>query len=127
MRGRSGARRVPEGRDAEVEDFDASLSRDQDVLGLDVAVNDQVLMRVGDGRTYLKEQPQAIVQREILLITIAIDGHALDAFDDDVRQSAGCCAGIEQACDVRAISCAKEHPLLLKAVPARGRTPATGP
>ena len=50
------------------------VSRDQDVLGLDVAVDDQVLMRVRDGGTHLNEEPQAIVQREILLFTTAVIG-----------------------------------------------------
>ena len=62
----SGDRALDAARDAEVGDQRHAV-HDQDVLGLDVAVHQVLLVRVAERRGNLPGQPQRIVERQLRL------------------------------------------------------------
>ena len=57
-------------RDAEVEQLRRAAGRDQDIGRLDVAMDDQVLMRVLDRGADLEEERQARAQVEALFVAV---------------------------------------------------------
>ena len=59
---RRGFARIEQLRDAEVEQLRRAFGRHQDVGGLQVAVHDQVLVRVLDGAADVEEQLQPLAQ-----------------------------------------------------------------
>lgn len=65
---------VQELRDAEVEQLNGPLTRDQDVRRLQVPVDDEVLMRVVNGAAHPLEQAKAVFDREALAIAVLGDG-----------------------------------------------------
>jgi len=88
-------------RDAEVEKFHLPVGRDEDVRWLDVAVDDQVGVRLGDRRADVEEETQACVHGEAPGVAKAVDGLAVDVLEDDIRLARGRHAGVEDAGDVR--------------------------
>ena len=64
----------------EVEQFWHTRGGYENVLRLDVAMDDQVLMRIAHGIAYEKEEIQALADRETLLVGVLIDGLAIDIF-----------------------------------------------
>ena len=62
--------------DAEIEQLDAAVVIDEHVQRLDVAMHDQVRVRVGDGREHVEEQADARFAVEPLQVAVAIDGAA---------------------------------------------------
>ena len=90
-------------RDAEIDDLgrDAvAFIRDQDVRGLQIAVDDALLMsvmhRLADG----DEKLQPVAEVELVLIAVAGDGAALDQLHDEVGHAFVGLPGIEDAGDV---------------------------
>ena len=59
--------------DAEVEQLGDAVGRDQDVRGLDVAVDDQALMGVMDGVAHLAEHRQPLADRQLTFPTVHVD------------------------------------------------------
>jgi hypothetical protein len=78
-------------------------------------VDDSLLMGVLNGLADGDEQLQALLGREMLLVTVAGDGDALDKLHDEVRAAAIRGAGIEHLGDVRVIHDRQGLPLLLEA------------
>ena len=60
---------------------------DKDVGRLEVAVNNQVGMRVGDGAEDVEEEPQPRLDPECVIVAVGVDGGAVDVLDDEVRLS----------------------------------------
>ena len=71
--------------DAEVEQFDVTIVADDDVTRLQVAMNDQILVRVCDRIASLQKQVEPFVQAGTALPAPFGDRHALDQFHDHVR------------------------------------------
>ena len=71
--------------DAEVEQLGRAFGGDQDVGRLEVAMHDQVLVRVLNRRADLQEQLQARAHVELLPIAITIERLAVDVLHDEVR------------------------------------------
>jgi hypothetical protein len=92
-----------------VNDFDEHVAR------LDVAVDDAFLVRMLYGVTYRDEQVEPLLRRELFLIAILRDRHALDAFHDKVRPAAGGDASVEHLGDVGVIHDGKGLPLGVEA------------
>jgi hypothetical protein len=85
--------------DAEVEQAWRAVGGHQDVAGLQVAMDDQVAMGILHGIADLSEQLQALAHAEPLLLTVDVDGHAIDGVHDDERQAGVGGARVDQARD----------------------------
>src|SRR5688500_3865151 len=59
-------------RDPEVKELDVPFTRDEDVGGFQVAVNDQVTVRVLNGSRHLAEQLETRINRKELFVAIVI-------------------------------------------------------
>ena len=71
--------------DAEVEELHLALAGDEDVRRLEVAVHHQVRMRIGDRVAHLEEDRELGREGESGLGAEAIDRHALDVLEREVR------------------------------------------
>ena len=86
---------------SEVEKLWYSISIDQNVARLQVAVDDEMAMRVFNRGAHRKEEAQPLFDAEIVLRGILCDPGPLDVLHDQVGSSIVCAASIEQSCDVR--------------------------
>ena len=87
--------------DAEVQQLDLPPRGDQHVARLEVAVQQQVAVRVGHRLGQLQEQRQALLHRQAHAgLVDRSPGHV---FHDEVGQAVGRAAGIEQVGDVRMV------------------------
>ena len=84
---RPGAARVglEQLRDAEIEQLDVAVDADEHVGGLEIAVHDQVGMRVRDGREHFEKQAKAGVDIQPVLVAVAVDPLAFDVLEDEIR------------------------------------------
>ena len=73
---------------------------DDNVSGLDVAMDHQVLVRILHRGAYLDEQLKAFRHGQLLSVTVFIDRSAFDQFHHEVRDAFVCRAAIQQSCDV---------------------------
>ena len=89
-----------EAGDAEVEEFDGAVGGDEDVAGLEVAVDDEVLVGVLDGGRDLAQEREARAQGEAVGGGVGGDGDAVDVLHDEVRLAVGGDAAVEQGGDV---------------------------
>ena len=87
--------------DAEIEQLDLALARDQHVRRLEVAVHDQRCVRVRHGIEHVEEEPQPRVHVEPVLIAVPIDRLAVDVLEHEIRLAGRRHARIEQLRDVR--------------------------
>ncbi len=71
------------------------LDRNEDVLGLDVPVNDALLVGVLDGLAELHEQVQALLDVELVPVAVLGDGHAGDVLHHEVRSAILGRSGVE--------------------------------
>ena len=92
-----------EAGDAEVEQLDRAVGRDEDVAGLEVAVHDQVLVGVLDRRTDLAQELEPRAQRELVRGSVVGDRTPVDVLHDDVGLPVGRDAAIEEGGDVLVI------------------------
>ncbi len=90
-------------RDAEVEQLRRPVARDQNIAGLQIAVNDQVLVRVLHGAADADEQPEPSLDREVVDVAIPVDRQAVDELHHEVRQAVVGRSAVDQAGDVRVI------------------------
>ena len=72
--------RVEQLGDAEVEQLWFALGGDANIRRLDVAMNDQMLVRVSDGGADLAKKLEPLFRRQLALIAILIQPFALDVF-----------------------------------------------
>lgn len=79
------------------------LRGDQNVTRIQVAVDDEVLMRVLYSRSDLPEQLQSFGDRKLARVAVVSDRLAFDEFHRKVRQSVFGHAAIQQSRDVRVI------------------------
>ena len=104
--------------DAEIDDLRLRrgvMHEGQHVAGLDVAVEDRLLVRVRDRVADLHEQTQAVVDRQPVVVAEARDRAAGHVFHDEVRPPGGGAAGIEHLRDVRMIHARQRLPLGVEA------------
>ena len=97
--------------DAEVEDLHLSRRRDDDVAGLDVAMQDQTLVRVLDRRAHLTEQADALGQRQAALHAVGGDGRPLGQLHHEVALPAVHTA-VQEPDDVRVLETLENLTLL---------------
>ena len=58
--------------DTEVEKLHMAVAGDEHISGLEIAMQDEVLVRVADGRAHLAEQPET--RRNVELMAVAVLG-----------------------------------------------------
>ncbi len=78
----------------------AVVQRDQDVTGLDVAVDNALLMRVLHGLADGDEQLQSLAGGQVLLVTVLGDGDAVDQFHHEIRSTRIRGSGVKHFGDV---------------------------
>ena len=88
---------------------------DQDVGGLEVAVDDPLAVGVLDRLADREEQFQPVAGRELLLVAVVDDRDALDQLHDEVGPAAFRRAGVEDAGDVGVVHQRQRLPLRLEA------------
>ena len=110
-----GVRLVEELRDAEVEQLGHAVGRDEDVRRLDVAVDDEVAVGVGDGLGDGAKQPQPLAEAEAALVAILRDGLAVDELHREVGLAFGRDATVEESGDVRVLEAGEDLALLQEA------------
>src|SRR5262249_55450774 len=86
--------------DAEIEQLRVAGPVDEDVGRLDVAVDDQVGVRMGDGLENVEKEAEPLLDPEAAVPAIGVDRLALDVLEHEVGL-AGCGhAGVEEPGDV---------------------------
>ena len=107
-------------RDAEVEQSHFAFGGDENVRGLEVAMNDQLAVCVGDGVDDLQKQaqPSAQVERLAIVARAAMDVErpARDVFEREVRLAIVGEARIVESCDVRMIQRSEDRTLACHAL-----------
>ncbi len=107
--------------DAEVEQLHAPFGGDQDVSRLQVAVDDQVAMRVVDRLANLQEERQPIVQAGMPALAVLDDGFAAHVLDNGPQPAIGSGAAVQQARDAGMVQGRERLPLGMKARDVRRR------
>src|SRR6478672_3224317 len=116
QRGFQAARRAQDFCDAEVEQLGHAIWRDQDVAGLEIAMNDQVLVRVMNGCAHVPKEFETLSSRELMTLAIAVDWHAIDQLHDEVRNTVVSGAAVKQASDIGMIESSEDLPFMAKAL-----------
>ncbi len=101
---------------AEVEQFDLSFRRDQRVRGLQVAMDDEILVCILNRVAHGREQDEPVPDAERLAIAVRRDGFACHVFHGEVRPAVGGDAAVEEARDVRVLK-ARENLALAEKAP----------
>jgi hypothetical protein len=78
-----------------------AMPRHQDVARFQIAMNDQILVRVVHGRAYIHEEPQPRRDVEPVSVAVLRDGQAIHVLHDDVRVPILGDAAVQQPRDVR--------------------------
>src|SRR5208283_4680655 len=113
-------RSLQELADAKVEQLRLSIRRHEDVNRLDVAMHDQTLMSIVDGRAHLKEQTKPSGDGGQVLRTIFVQRLALDIFRDYAGHAIRREPGIQKPHYGRMIEGCEHLPLQLKTPLRRG-------
>ena len=104
------ALRLQQLRDSEIEELGLPC-RDENVLGLEVAVHDEVRVRVLNGRADLAEQLQPVANRELPTPAMLQQRLALDVLHDEIGLARLRRPSVEQPRDVRMIERRRDLPL----------------
>ena len=96
-RDRAGSKQLA---DAEVDQLGDAIRIDEDVAGFQVAVNDEIAMRVIDRRTDVEKHPEPVVDG-IRRSAASRQPRTIDVLHDEVGQAILGGAAVEQAADVR--------------------------
>jgi hypothetical protein len=111
QRGGAGLLLALQARDAEVQQHGAPVAIDEHVAGLDVAVHDELAVRVADGFADHREQVQHGVQAQLVFAAPGVYGPALDVLHHQVGPAARRGATVDQARDVRVRQARKDAAL----------------
>jgi hypothetical protein len=104
----AGNARVERLGDAEVEQLRVAAAVDEDVAGLDVAMNDQRAVHRIDRGEHLQKQRDARARIQRVFAAPVVDAQAVDVFHDDVGLTRRGGAAVEHARDVRVIEPGQE-------------------
>ena len=107
--------------DTEVEQLHATFGVDQDVRRLQIPVDHQVSMRVGDGLADLREQAQALRQRRAGLRAVRRDRHTLDEFHRHIGPAVGRDAAVVEAGNAGVLQPGEDLPFDVEALELRDR------
>src|SRR6185437_6180344 len=101
--------------DAEVEEFGDAIGGDENVAGLEIAMDDQAAMGVRHGFADLAEEFAAGGDADFLAFAIRRDGGAFDVLHDEVGAAVGNSAAIEEFGDVGVVEGGENLTLLAEA------------
>jgi hypothetical protein len=87
---------------------------DEDVRGLEVAVQDALEMRVLDGMAYALEELEAAARRDAVLVAVLRDRHAGHELHHEVRPARLGGAGVVDARDAGVLQDGQRLPLALE-------------
>ena len=107
--------RVEQLGDAEIEQLDLALGVDQRVGRFQVAMDDEVAMRVGHRVADLREQFETLVQRSVARVAVVEQRNAVDVLHHRVRTAIRRHAAVEQARDAGMIQPRENLPLGVEA------------
>ena len=88
-------------RDPEIEQFCLAVSCDENVRGLEVAVDDKLLVCKRNRRTYLAKQVETLIECEIASICVRDQRRSLNVLHNEERQAVIGRAAIDQMSDIR--------------------------
>jgi hypothetical protein len=77
-----------------------TLQAHQNIGGLDVTVNNALLVGVLHGLAYLQEQGETRLNGEPVMIAVLRNGSAPDMLHDKIRSALFCGAGVKHARDI---------------------------
>jgi len=106
-------------RDAEIEQLRRAVLADEDVAGLEVAVHDEVRMRVLHRGEHALEQPQPLGERQRAPVAPWRDRLAVDVFHREVGRAVVGGTRVDEGRDVGMIEPREDLPLGEKALEAR--------
>src|SRR6185312_12595265 len=106
--------------DSEVEQLRLSLRGDQNVGGLEVAVNQQALVGVLDGGADLLEKEEALVDGQPVVVAILVDGQSLDQLHDEIGAAVVRAPAVVEARDVGMLEAGEDLPFGDEAVEGLG-------
>ena len=87
--------------DAEIEQLDLTVGSHEHIGRLDVAMHDQVGVRVGDGLEHIEEQAHAGLEPERVMIAVGVDVLALDVLQHQVGLLHRRHTGVDEVRDMR--------------------------
>jgi hypothetical protein len=106
--------RIHDAGNPEIDQFWNALVGDQNVRGLQIAMDDAVTVRVGNGMGDLLEQGQSVGQIQTVQLDVLRDGGPRDIFHDKVGSTIVGCAPAEQPSDVVVVQIGQDLSLLLE-------------
>ncbi len=96
---------------AEIQQLHGAFGIDQDVPGLQIAMDDQAPVGIVDRVRHLKNQQQPALHAQPSLIAVLVDGLSLHQFRDEVGIAGGGDAPVQKAGDVVVIQRSEKLPL----------------
>src|SRR6185437_879316 len=102
--------------DSEVEELHRAVARHEDVARLDVPMNDQVRVRVADGRQDIQEEPQPRLHVERMAGAVGIDRLTFHVLQGQIRLAAFEESRIEQPCNVGMVESRQQQAFQLEAL-----------
>ena len=106
--------RVQELGDPEIQHLGRPVRGHEDVAGLQIAMHNEVLMRVLDGPAHDPEQLQALVAGQAATVAILVNRDPVDVLHHQVGQAPVGCAAVEEPNDVGMIERCQGLPLVPK-------------
>ena len=106
--------RVEHFRDAEIEQLHDAGRCHQNVRGLQIAMDNQMLMRVLNGRAHSAQQRHAVGECHVPLIAVDVDRLSVDVFDDGVGKAFVGGPAVEQPGNVRMIEARDDLAFLIE-------------
>src|SRR5215472_6376306 len=91
------------------------------MVRLEVAMDDQIAVRITHRLTGFTEQHAALLDREIALFAVRVDRNALDIFHDEERCAVPGRASIQKPRDIGVIQAGQDLPLLPESLQQRNR------
>ncbi len=99
-------------RDAEIKQLGNARRRHENICRLQIAMDDQVAMRVGHRIAHVAHERATRLGVELLAVAVFRDRNAFDVIHRKIRQAVGCRAAIEKANDVGMIETRENLALL---------------
>src|SRR5581483_8001885 len=110
---------------AEIEKLGNSVTRDKNVTGLEVAMDNKRAVCIRDGLAYALKQTKPRFQAQMVLATVGVDGLPLHLLHEEERTSVGCGATINETRYIRVLEVRKNLALVTKAAQPLGRIHAS--
>ena len=108
--------RIDQLRDSEVEELGHTAGADEDVAGLQVTMDDEMLMGVLHRRAHLEKEREAGVDRQAVDVAVSIDGQAIDVLHHEIRCAVVRGPAIDQSRDVGVIEVREDLPLVTESL-----------